>query len=155
MALLKQITDEKGVITSYHRIERVVIFASGKAKIRMLSYVDTDKRLLEKAAVTNAKERAELQAKINDEQSKLFDLDFEKGEKSEKKINEITETIEKLTSELENIKYISPDIDMHISDAWFDFSGIDVSANLNYKQAYDMLKETECFKDSKDILEDE
>ena len=139
MGLLINITNDKGITLNYHRIERVTINSLGQAKMLVFSYVDYDKRDIEKKAVEKDRHKNEIYRKLSELESNLLIEDDEKRDSKKQS------QIEEYQKQLEEIEDIPLTIDTHVSDKWYYFEGVDIESNYNYHSAYDMLKTLDDF----------
>lgn len=140
MALLKDIIDKNGVKTSYHRIGSVLINKDLKrVQIVMKRYSNEKYRLDEKKYISK-------EQRMNEKQELLSNLIINNSDGSQnEKIKELTEEINKLTFEEEELfttTFVSEEIEEMI---------LDVDGDYSLRGVYEMLKKEEKYNDSKDI----
>lgn len=140
MALLKELTNDMGIIANYHKIESVVNH-TGKVTVVVNSYAAQEYREKESVQIRNHERLFEIGALL----SKLC-LKPEEDRSDEEK-----DQIEALVSEENEIaKNYSGRMEYKVFDKQytFDFSNEDIS----FENIYNKLKETDDFKDAMDVL---
>ena len=138
MALFKEITNQKGIISRYFRISSVALNIDSKnIVITLKEYTDNTYRNKEK-------EISDLQNEINERQEYINTLNTNYRENEEEiiaKNNELGQIINKL-NEMRNQDYYIGEQSYN-----FDFEDKEYSLSICYK----LLKTLELFKDSKDV----
>ena len=145
MALRKERVNKKGIQTSYHRLSKVIVEASGHVEMTVLSYASELYRVKEKRLKDNNKRYEELMQFIQDENSKAEeDRDTEAVIKWSNAINEMEFQWRDETDEA-NQTFIEINV--------YTFDNVDLRKTYNYSDAYDMLKTLEDFADAEDLFE--
>lgn len=148
MALLKKFTNTKGIQTTYHRINSLIVYPTYMI-IDIDSYANEDYRLLEK-------EYHNIVGRINEIQTNLSSLSAVVTETNESGeeivIEDNTERIAELTSELDmllsnkNDEHCNLALNSHTISVPFN---VDLN-NFGFSQVYSIIKQNELFKGAED-----
>lgn len=161
MALLKEIKNNKGLITKYHRISSFTINKdSNILNVYIKSYADESYRELEKRVINLKLQRNELSSDIASKRNEIDLVKF-KGtedsipqEETDKRVEELLSQISELES---NINEINEEISTNEIGSTFlldytDNIPLDLNKSYNITEIYNELKKIEKFKDSEDII---
>lgn len=148
MALLKTFTNNKGMQTTYHRINSLIVYPTYMI-ITIDSYVSEDYRLLEK-------EYHSIISRINEIQTMLSSLNDVVPE-----INEVGEEIV-VEDNTEKITALNSELDMLLSNKNDEHSNLSLNShtisvpfnvdldNFGFAQVYSIIKNNELFSNSED-----
>lgn len=148
MALLKTLINGKGMQTTYHRINSLIVYPTYMI-ITIDSYVSEDYRLLEK-------EYHSIISRINEIQTMLSSLNDVVPE-----INEVGEEIV-IEDNTEKITELNSELDMLLSNKNDEHSNLSLNShtisvpfnvdldNFGFAQVYSIIKNNELFSNSED-----
>ena len=137
MALEKKLTDNKGITTSYHRIENISMV--NNLVVTVKSYTDESYRLKEKENEALIKKQEELQKQLQTEMNKT-------GEEYNK------EKVIELTNQNNEIGFPVA-IDLSVFTHKFEYP-FDKDAAISYEAMYNKLKQEPMFEGAIDVFED-
>lgn len=135
MALNKEMTTSNGIKLKYHKISNVE-YKDDKVNVKVKTYSDKSYREKEKENTQKEKEYNNYLKQIQEENQK---------EESERDIDQIKDWSAKA-----NKLATSFEIELKLDVLEFDFAFEGIT-DLNISNIYNLLKEKEMFKDSKDI----
>ena len=137
MALGKEIINEKGVKTTYHRIDSISMVEGIKVIVK--SYTDESYRQQEKERESLIKRQEEVKEQLEEEMAKTGD------EYDQKKVIALTE-------ESNEIGFPTP-LDLAIFVHNFEYP-LDKDVVVSYEAMYKKLKKEPIFEGAKDVLEE-
>ena len=137
MALEKELVNDKGVKTSYHRIESISMVDGIKVTVK--SYTDESYRQQEKERETLIKRQEEVKEQLKEEMAKTGD-EYSK------------EKVIALTDENNEIGFPVP-LDLSIFVYSFTYP-LDKETTVSYEAMYEKLKQEPMFEDATDVLEE-
>ena len=137
MALGKEIINEKGVKTTYHRIDSISMVEGIKVIVK--SYTDESYRQQEKERESLIKRQEEAKEQLEEEMAKTGD------EYDQKKVIALTE-------ESNEIGFPTP-LDLAIFVHTFEYP-LDKDVVVSYEAMYKKLKKEPIFEGAKDVLEE-
>jgi len=137
MALGKEIINEKGVKTTYHRIDSISMVEGIKVIVK--SYTDESYRQQEKERESLIKRQEEVKEQLEEEMAKTGD------EYDQKKVIALTE-------ESNEIGFPTP-LDLAIFVHTFEYP-LDKDVVVSYEAMYKKLKKEPIFEGAKDVLEE-
>ncbi len=136
MALKKEIIFTNGVQIEYHKIEKIE-FDKSKLKVEVKSYTNEDYRNQEK---TNTENKAEYDYYLN--------LIFKENEKLEEERD--VKQVKQWSEKANNLAYsFKEDLNLAVVSHDFEFENV---SDFSMNNIYNLVKETEIFKDSVDII---
>lgn len=148
MALLKTFTNNKGMQTTYHRINSLTVYPTYMI-IDISSYLNEDYRLLEKEYHNIIGRINEIQKILNSLNSVVTEIN-EEGE--EIVIEDNTEKIAELNSELnillesKNNEHCNLSLNSHVISVPFN---VDLDS-FGFSQVYSIIKQNELFEGAQD-----
>lgn len=145
MGLIKDITDKKGIRTSYHRLEHVSIRANGHVEMTVYSYADYSFRMFEKESADNNARYNELMSLIQAENDKPEE------ERNTEQVIEWSEEINSMTTQW--IDLTDESNQTVIAKNTFTFDDVDITKSVSYIDAYNMLKGLEEFDGATDHID--
>ena len=137
MALEKELVNDKGVKTSYHRIESISMVDGIKVTVK--SYTDESYRQQEKERENLIKRQEEVKEQLKEEMAKTGD-EYSK------------EKVIALTDENNEIGFPVP-LDLSIFVYSFTYP-LDKETTVSYEAMYEKLKQEPMFEDATDVLEE-
>lgn len=140
MALLKKITDNKGIVANYHKISTITN-DNGMVTVEVHSYANEDYRTRE----NNCKKLFARQLDIGARLAELCAIPAE--ERTKKDVDEIG----KLAMEDAKISANVSDADCSISKALYELDFTD-GEEISFTNIYKKLKALDAFKDAKDLM---
>jgi hypothetical protein len=145
MAIAKQITNEKGVISRYHKIHKVEILGD-KIKMTVRNYVNQDMRDAEKTAQKNNEKAQAQQLQIYELRQRLEELMAKNTEHDFDA--EVKDVSEKINAAEANQLQFTPVVDKFAEEVEEEIAYFEP---FTMAAAYGRLIELEKYKDGKEI----